>query len=111
VVLNAVPPRSGIGREAAEGLERQGAQVAPSFSPSAPPSLTALSTDGRRKNSNRAGRRRRSTACACGYAAVWTCPHAHKPERPCPSASNVQVVLGEEALTLLFEKHRLNRIA
>jgi chromosome partitioning protein len=29
VVLNAVPPRSGIGREAAEGLERQGAQVAP----------------------------------------------------------------------------------
>ena len=29
VVLNAVPPRSGIAREAAEGLERQGAQVAP----------------------------------------------------------------------------------
>jgi chromosome partitioning protein len=29
VVLNAVPPRSGIGREAAEGLARQGAQVAP----------------------------------------------------------------------------------
>lgn len=29
VVLNAVPPRSGIGREAAEGLTRQGAQVAP----------------------------------------------------------------------------------
>jgi len=29
VVLNAVPPRSGIGREAAEGLERQGAHVAP----------------------------------------------------------------------------------
>ena len=29
VVLNAVPPRSGIGREAAEGLMAQGAQVAP----------------------------------------------------------------------------------
>jgi chromosome partitioning protein len=29
VVLNAVPPRSGVGREAAEGLEGQGAQVAP----------------------------------------------------------------------------------
>lgn len=29
VVLNAVPPRSGIGKEAAEGLARQGAQVAP----------------------------------------------------------------------------------
>jgi chromosome partitioning protein len=29
VVLNAVPPRSGIGREAAEGLEGQGVQVAP----------------------------------------------------------------------------------
>jgi chromosome partitioning protein len=29
VVLNAVPPRSGIGREAAEGLIQQGAQVAP----------------------------------------------------------------------------------
>jgi chromosome partitioning protein len=29
VVLNAVPPRSGIGREAAEGLEGQGAHVAP----------------------------------------------------------------------------------
>jgi chromosome partitioning protein len=29
VVLNAVPPRSGIGREAADGLEGQGAQVAP----------------------------------------------------------------------------------
>ncbi len=30
VVLNAVPPRSGVGREAAEGLIReQGAQVAP----------------------------------------------------------------------------------
>jgi chromosome partitioning protein len=29
VVLNAVPPRSAIGREAAEGLEGQGAQVAP----------------------------------------------------------------------------------
>ena len=29
VVLNAVPPRSGLGREAAEGLEGQGAKVAP----------------------------------------------------------------------------------
>jgi chromosome partitioning protein len=29
VVLNAVPPRSGIGREAADGLEGQGTQVAP----------------------------------------------------------------------------------
>lgn len=29
VVLNAVPPRSGIGKEAAEGLKGQGAQVAP----------------------------------------------------------------------------------
>jgi len=29
VVLNAVPPRSSVGREAAEGLEGQGAQVAP----------------------------------------------------------------------------------
>jgi chromosome partitioning protein len=29
VVLNAVPPRSGIGREAADGLEGQGARVAP----------------------------------------------------------------------------------
>jgi chromosome partitioning protein len=29
VVLNAVPPRSGIGREAAEGLEGQGVRVAP----------------------------------------------------------------------------------
>lgn len=29
VVLNAVPPRSGIGREAAEGLAARGAQVAP----------------------------------------------------------------------------------
>ena len=31
VVLNAVPPRSGIGREAAEGLTAQGAQVAPAM--------------------------------------------------------------------------------
>jgi chromosome partitioning protein len=29
VVLNAVPPRSGIGREAAEGLAEKGAKVAP----------------------------------------------------------------------------------
>jgi len=29
VVLNAIPPRSGIGREAAEGLIAQGAKVAP----------------------------------------------------------------------------------
>jgi chromosome partitioning protein len=29
VVLNAAPPRSGIGREAAEGLKGQGVQVAP----------------------------------------------------------------------------------
>src|SRR5271157_4693497 len=29
VVLNAIPPRSGIGREAAEGLTAQGARVAP----------------------------------------------------------------------------------
>lgn len=29
VVLNAVPPRSGIGKEAAEGLAGRGAQVAP----------------------------------------------------------------------------------
>jgi chromosome partitioning protein len=29
VVLNAVPPRSSVGREAAEGLKGQGAQVAP----------------------------------------------------------------------------------
>lgn len=29
VVLNAVPPRSGIGKEAADGLAGQGAQVAP----------------------------------------------------------------------------------
>src|SRR5689334_5357566 len=29
VVLNAVPPRSGIGKEAAEGLVRRGAKVAP----------------------------------------------------------------------------------
>jgi len=29
VVLNAVPPRSSIGKEAADGLKRQGAQVAP----------------------------------------------------------------------------------
>jgi hypothetical protein len=29
VVLNAVPPRSGVGREAAEGLVARGAQVAP----------------------------------------------------------------------------------
>ncbi len=29
VVLNAIPPRSGIGREAAEGLTAQGAKVAP----------------------------------------------------------------------------------
>jgi chromosome partitioning protein len=28
VVLNAIPPRSGIGREAAEGLTAQGARVA-----------------------------------------------------------------------------------
>jgi chromosome partitioning protein len=31
VVLNAIPPRSGIGREAAEGLTAQGAQVAPAM--------------------------------------------------------------------------------
>jgi chromosome partitioning protein len=31
VVLNAIPPRSGIGREAAEGLTAQGAQVAPTM--------------------------------------------------------------------------------
>jgi chromosome partitioning protein len=31
VVLNAIPPRSGIGREAAEGLIGQGAQVAPTM--------------------------------------------------------------------------------
>ena len=31
VVLNAIPPRSGIGREAAEGLIGQGAQVAPAM--------------------------------------------------------------------------------
>ena len=29
VVLNAVPPRGGIGQEAADGLAKQGAQVAP----------------------------------------------------------------------------------
>jgi chromosome partitioning protein len=29
VVLNAVPPRSSIGKEAADGLEKQGARVAP----------------------------------------------------------------------------------
>jgi chromosome partitioning protein len=29
VVLNAVPPRSGIGKEAAQGLAARGAQVAP----------------------------------------------------------------------------------
>jgi chromosome partitioning protein len=29
VVLNAIPPRSGIGREASEGLTSQGAKVAP----------------------------------------------------------------------------------
>lgn len=29
VVLNAVPPRSSIGKEAADGLKRQGAQVTP----------------------------------------------------------------------------------
>ena len=29
VVLNAVPPRSGVGKEAAEGLAARGAQVAP----------------------------------------------------------------------------------
>ena len=31
VVLNAIPPRSGIGREAAEGLTAQGAEVAPAM--------------------------------------------------------------------------------
>src|SRR5580658_2005691 len=31
VVLNAIPPRSGIGREAADGLTAQGAQVAPAM--------------------------------------------------------------------------------
>ena len=31
VVLNAIPPRSGIGREAAEGLTRHGARVAPAM--------------------------------------------------------------------------------
>jgi chromosome partitioning protein len=31
VVLNAIPPRSGIGREAAEGLMAQGARVAPAM--------------------------------------------------------------------------------
>ncbi len=31
MVLNAIPPRSGIGREAAEGLAAQGAQVAPAM--------------------------------------------------------------------------------
>ncbi len=31
VVLNAIPPRSGIGREAAEGLTAQGARVAPTM--------------------------------------------------------------------------------
>jgi chromosome partitioning protein len=31
VVLNAIPPRSGIGREAAEGLTKQGARVAPAI--------------------------------------------------------------------------------
>ena len=31
VVLNAIPPRSGIGREAAEGLTAQGARVAPAM--------------------------------------------------------------------------------
>lgn len=43
VVLNAVPPRSGIGKEAAEGLTGRGAKVAPTRSPSEPPSLTASS--------------------------------------------------------------------
>lgn len=31
VVLNAIPPRSGIGREAADGLASQGARVAPAM--------------------------------------------------------------------------------
>jgi NAD(P)-dependent dehydrogenase (short-subunit alcohol dehydrogenase family) len=31
VVLNAIPPRRGIGREAAEGLTAQGARVAPAM--------------------------------------------------------------------------------
>ena len=31
VILNAIPPRSGIGREAAEGLTAQGARVAPAM--------------------------------------------------------------------------------
>jgi len=31
VVLNAIPPRSGMGREAAEGLTAQGARVAPAM--------------------------------------------------------------------------------
>lgn len=71
VVLNAVPPRSGIGKEAAEGLTARGVRVAPGHSRTAPPLRTAGSTGVRRRSlSRRAKPPRRSTRSTCGYVAL-----------------------------------------
>jgi hypothetical protein len=171
VVLNAVPPRSGIGREAAEGLERQGTQVAPAML-SQRAAFAHSVIDGRTAQELEPGGK---AAEEVDRLYLWLCsvvdmPHAHKPERPHdamtkrpslfgtapapapadpavepesnpavrrpPSREGKRVLsiylkpgawkqlrmlsvslerpsqsLGEEALNLLFEKHRLNRIA
>ena len=177
VVLNAVPPRSGIGREAAEGLAGRGAKVAPrqltqraAFAHSVIDGRTAQEFEPQERPP------RKSATSTSGYVVVWTCPHADMPERqrdtmpkrpslfasrnaPAadaaaeitseavstptsptstrpPSRAGKRVLsiyldplawkqlrqlaldadtttqaLGEEAVNLLFEKHRLNRSA
>jgi cellulose biosynthesis protein BcsQ len=82
VVLNAIPPRSGIGKEAAEGLTSRGAKVAPARLLSELPSPTASSMVEQRRNSNRRGRPLRKSGCyTSGYVVLWACRYVGMPER------------------------------
>lgn len=82
VVLNAVPPRSGIGTEAAKGLRGRGADVAPhQLSQRAAYSHGVI--DGRtaqefEANSKAAEEIKKLYAWACGVVGMSTCCHARK---------------------------------
>ena len=82
VVLNAVPPRSGIGKEAADGLDSKGVAVAPQ-------QITHRAAfahgviDGPHRPGIRATRQSRRRSRRALYVVMWYCGHAYT--WACPS--------------------------
>jgi chromosome partitioning protein len=106
VILNAVPARSGIGREAAAGLTAQGARVAP-VQLTHRAAFTHGVIDGRTAQEFEPEGKAAEEISA---VYTWLCAWRQLRLLALDTRKSTQA-LGEEAVNLLFEKHGLNRSA